>query len=62
MAHYNVVMMDGYAARDDIVEFACQDGVAACDAYVGVFVSLPPEGLTAECPASPVNTAQIRKA
>jgi hypothetical protein len=24
--------------------------VAACDAYVGVFVSLPPEGLTAECP------------
>jgi len=30
-------MMEEYAARDAIVEFACQGDVAACDAYVGVF-------------------------
>jgi hypothetical protein len=36
-AQYDVVMMEEYAARDSIVEFACQGDVAACDAYVGVF-------------------------
>jgi hypothetical protein len=36
-AHYGVVMMEEYAARDQRVEFACQGDVAACDLYVGLF-------------------------
>jgi hypothetical protein len=46
-AQYDVVMMEEYAARDAIVEFACQGDVAACDAYVGLFAwryGLVPEG------------------
>jgi hypothetical protein len=36
-AQYQVTMMEEYAARDHLVEFACQGDVANCDAYVGVF-------------------------
>jgi Domain of unknown function (DUF4062) len=36
-AQYQVTMMEEYAARDEMVEFACQGDVAECDAYVGVF-------------------------
>jgi hypothetical protein len=36
-AQYDVVMMEEYAARDSVVEFACQGDVVACEAYVGVF-------------------------
>ena len=36
-AHYRVTMMEEYAARDELVEFACQGDVAKCDTYVGVF-------------------------
>jgi hypothetical protein len=36
-AQYQVTMMEEYAARDEMVEFACQGDVAKCDAYVGVF-------------------------
>ena len=36
-AKYDVVMMEEYVARDEVVEFACQGDVVACDAYVGLF-------------------------
>jgi hypothetical protein len=36
-AKYQVTMMEEYAARDEVVEFACQGDVARCDTYVGVF-------------------------
>jgi hypothetical protein len=36
-AHYQVTMMEEYAARDELVAFACQEDVAKCDTYVGVF-------------------------
>jgi hypothetical protein len=36
-AQYQVTMMEEYAARDEVVEFACQGDVAECDAYIGVF-------------------------
>jgi len=36
-AQYQVTMMEEYAARDEMVEFACQGDVVRCDAYVGVF-------------------------
>lgn len=34
---YEVVMMEEYVARDQLVEFACKGDVVACDLYVGVF-------------------------
>jgi hypothetical protein len=34
---HEVVMMEEYAARDKLVEFACQGDVAGCDAYIGIF-------------------------
>ena len=36
-AQYQVIMMEEYVARDEMVEFACQGDVARCDTYVGVF-------------------------
>jgi hypothetical protein len=36
-AQYQVTMMEEYAARDELVEFACQGDVAKCDTYVGIF-------------------------
>jgi hypothetical protein len=36
-ARYDVVMMEEYVARDELVEIACQGDVAGCDAYLGVF-------------------------
>ena len=36
-AQYQVTMMEEYAARDELVEFACQGDVAKCDTYVGLF-------------------------
>ena len=36
-ARYEVVMMEEYVARDEIVEFACQGDVTTCDVYVGIF-------------------------
>ena len=36
-AQYQVTMMEEYAARDELVEFACQGDVAYCNTYVGVF-------------------------
>ena len=36
-AHYDVVMMEEYVARDQLVEFACQGDVQECDVYVGLF-------------------------
>jgi hypothetical protein len=36
-ARYDVVMMEEYVARDEIVEIACQGDVSECDAYVGIF-------------------------
>ena len=36
-AKYEVTMMEEYAARDELVEVACQGDVSVCDAYVGIF-------------------------
>jgi Domain of unknown function (DUF4062) len=36
-AGYEVVMMEEYVARDQLVEFACKGDVDACDVYVGLF-------------------------
>lgn len=36
-AKYDVVMMEEYVARDELVETACQGDVAGCDAYLGLF-------------------------
>jgi len=36
-ARYDVTMMEEYAARDEIVEVACQGDVSGCGAYVGLF-------------------------
>lgn len=36
-ALYQVTMMEEYAARDELVEFACQGDVANCNVYVGLF-------------------------
>lgn len=36
-AQYDVMMMEEYVARDQLVEFACQGDVVSCDAYVGLF-------------------------
>lgn len=35
-AKYDVMMMEEYAARDQLVEFACQGDVVTCDVYVGL--------------------------
>lgn len=34
---HEVVMMEEYVARDQLVEFACQGDVAKCDVYIGIF-------------------------
>jgi hypothetical protein len=36
-AQYDVVMMEEYVARDELVETACQGDVSGCDAYLGIF-------------------------
>jgi Domain of unknown function (DUF4062) len=36
-AKYQVVMMEEYVSRDELVEFACQGDVLGCDAYIGLF-------------------------
>jgi hypothetical protein len=36
-AKYDVVMMEEYVARDELVEVACQGDVTGCDAYLGLF-------------------------
>jgi len=36
-AQYDVMMMEEYVARDQLVEFACQGDVVSCDLYVGLF-------------------------
>lgn len=36
-ARYDVVMMEEYVARDELVEIACQGDVTGCDAYLGLF-------------------------
>lgn len=36
-ADYDVVMMEEYVARDQLVEFACQGDVQQCDLYLGLF-------------------------
>jgi Domain of unknown function (DUF4062) len=36
-AKYDVIMMEEYVARDEVVEIACQGDVAGCDAYLGLF-------------------------
>ena len=34
---HQVIMMEEYVARDQLVEFACQGDVAKCDVYIGIF-------------------------
>ena len=34
---YEVVMMEEYVARDQLVEFACKGDVTDCDVYIGIF-------------------------
>jgi hypothetical protein len=36
-AKYDVVMMEEYVTRDELVEIACQGDVTGCDAYLGLF-------------------------
>ena len=36
-ARYDVVMMEEYVARDELVELACQGDVTGCDVYLGLF-------------------------
>jgi len=34
---HQVIMMEEYVARDQLVEFAYQGDVAKCDVYIGIF-------------------------
>ena len=34
---HQVIMMEEYVARDQLVEFACQGDVAECEVYIGIF-------------------------
>jgi hypothetical protein len=34
---HQVIMMEEYVARDQLVEFACQGDVDKCDVYIGIF-------------------------
>ena len=36
-AIYDVVMMEEYVTRDELVEIACKGDVTGCDAYLGLF-------------------------